>query len=103
MGKVHFDGLTKDARTWDQVADDLGEVRASVESIDIYRGAFSFAAMDVWDSYDQIRQQVIALLQAGATEASGAGAALRGIRDMLEENEQAAVDEFGGMWTPADI
>lgn len=103
MAKAHFDALNKDAATWDQVASDLTTVKNAVESIDIYRGAFSFAAMDVYDSYAQVRQQVIDVLAAGATEATGASTALSQIRATLEANEQAAVEEFGGMWTPKDI
>lgn len=100
MGKVHFDALSKDATTWSTVATEIDGIRGAVESIEIYRGAFSFAAMDVFDSYAQVRQQVIELLSAGANAAS---TALTDIRIAVEANEDAAVSEFGGMWTPRDL
>ena len=103
MAKAHFDALAKDATTWDGVATDMEAVKGSVQSIEIYRGAFSFAAMDVADTYAEVRQRVIDLLSAGAGEATGASTALSKIRSTLEANEQAAVEEFGGMWTPRDI
>lgn len=103
MGKVNFDALTKDAKTWDQVSTDLKTASGAVGAVDISRSAFSFAALDVFDTYAQVRQHVIDLLTAGATEADGGAAALLAIRTTLEANESAAVSEFGGMWTPKAI
>ncbi len=103
MAKAHFEALGKDAATWDGVATELETVKSSVQSIEVNRGAFSFAAMDVADTYAEVRQRVIDLLVAGAGEATGASTALSAIRTTLEANEQAAVEEFGGMWTPREI
>ncbi|MDA4894879.1 MULTISPECIES: hypothetical protein [Microbacterium] len=100
MGLVEFNALTEDASKWDGAAQQLGAIETALNGIDVYRGAFSFAAMDVFDEYVQVRDHVLRLLREGAGETAGAATALRRIRTDLEANENAAINEFGGMWAP---
>ncbi len=100
MGLVEFDALTDDAKKWDAAADRLTAIMTAMDGIDVSRGAFSFAAMDVFDEYVVVRDHMRALLQDGRTEMTSAADALRSIRRDLEADENAAIDEFGGMWAP---
>ena len=98
--KVAFEALTHDASTWDGVSETLSRARADIDAIDVYRGAFSFAGLDLADSYAELHATVVALLGDGA-EATHAGAdALRAVRDDFLRYEDIAQSELYALWQP---
>lgn len=95
---VAYDALTSDAARWDDIAAGLDEAKASVQSLDLGRGEFSFAATDVADEYARIRSLVIQLLDTGAAQTRGAATALREIREDFESTEAAIQASLAEMW-----
>ncbi|KQO96883.1 hypothetical protein [Leifsonia sp. Leaf264] len=99
---VAYDALTNDARRWDGVAARLDQAKASVANLDLGRGEFSFAAMDVADEYARLRALVVRLLEDGATQTRGAASALREIREDFEGTDAAIQASLAELWEPAD-
>ncbi|MBN9177401.1 MAG: hypothetical protein J0I43_08570 [Microbacterium sp.] len=98
--RVAFEALTKDASVWDGVGDALSAAQSEVAAIEVNRGAFSFAAIDLADSYAQLHTTVAGLLRDGA-EATHAGAdALRTVRDDFSRYEDIAQSELYALWQP---
>ena len=63
-------------------------------------GAFSFAGLDLADSYAELHATVVTLLGDGA-EATHAGAdALRAVRDDFLRYEDIAQSELYALWQP---
>ncbi|MEL4319824.1 hypothetical protein WJX64_12485 [Leifsonia sp. YIM 134122] len=95
---VAYDALTKDAGRWDGVADGLDRISTSVATLDLGRGEFSFAGIDVADEYARIRTAVLRLLADGATQTRGAATALREIREDFEGTDAAIQASLAEMW-----
>jgi hypothetical protein len=100
--KVAFEALTKDASVWDDVGDTLEAGHGDVEAISVNRGAFSFAATDVADSYFELQTRVADLLKSGATETRAGAGALRAVRNDFERLEDVTASELYKIWKPAE-
>ncbi|WP_029144845.1 hypothetical protein [Microbacterium luticocti] len=95
-----FEALSKDAAIWDAAGDTLAQAQTDLRNTQVYRGAFSFAAMDVADLYAQLHQQVIDLLGHGATETRAGATALRAVRTDFEKYEDITRCDLYDMWQP---
>ncbi|MFN3949951.1 hypothetical protein [Microbacterium sp.] len=95
-----YEALSKDASLWDAAGDTLESGHSELSGIDVYRGAFSFAAMDVADSYEQIRTQVMTLLEQGATATRAGADALRAVRADFERYEDETQSGLYEVWQP---
>ncbi|WP_025158785.1 hypothetical protein [Leifsonia aquatica] len=97
---LSFEALSKDATIWDAAADSLESSRSELSGIEVYRGAFSFAAMDTADVYAQLHQQVMTLLQQGATATRDGANALRAVREDFERFEDITKADLYAVWQP---
>jgi hypothetical protein len=95
---VAYEALSHDADLWDGVAGELTSAHGKVQSIEIYRGAFSFAGTAAADAYLAARETVLELLSEGATQAGGAATALRDIRNSFAANEAQTQADLAGVW-----
>ncbi len=100
--KASFEALGKDAAIWDDASGVLSDAQREASTIHVYRGAFSFAAMDVADSYIQLSAQVLELLAQGVVETQGIATTLRAVRDDFQRQEDYNQSEYSSMWQPAD-
>jgi hypothetical protein len=98
--KVAFEALSKDATVWDEAGDTLETAQGAVADIEVNRGAFSFAAMDVADSYSELHSRVSELLRSGAVETRAGADALRAVREEFERLEDITTSELNSMWKP---
>lgn len=98
--KVAYEALSKDATLWDSVGDALETAQSETRSIAMYRGAFSFAAMDVADDYATLHQRVIDLLGDGAKATHDGATALRTVRDDFEKLDDYQQAEIYSVWQP---
>ena len=98
--KVAYEALSKDASIWDEAGDTLDTAYTEVNSIEVYRGAFSFAAIDIADTYAELHAQVLALLQAGGAATHAGADALRTVRDDFERLEDYTQAELYSVWQP---
>ncbi|QAY59137.1 hypothetical protein ET475_03440 [Microbacterium protaetiae] len=95
-----FDALSKDAEIWDAAGDTLSQAQSDLNGIGVYRGAFSFAALDIADQYAQLHQTVSDLLGDGATNTRAGAAALRAVRADFEKYEDITRCDLYDMWQP---
>lgn len=96
-----FEALTKDASIWDEAGDTLEASQTELAAIEVNRGAFSFAAMDVADLYAGLHQQVVSLLSEGAAATRSGADALRAVRDDFQRYEDVTQSELHSVWQPA--
>lgn len=95
-----YEALSKDASLWDAAGDSIEAGRTELSGIDVYRGAFSFAALDVADSYKEIRAQVMTLLEQGAAATRAGADALRAVRADFERYEDETQSGLYDIWQP---
>lgn len=100
--KFAYDALAKDATIWDEAAASLQKASQAAGAIEIYRGAFSFAGLDVADEYAALHAKVMDLLRDGSTEAGRIAQTLRTVRDDFQRVEDLATSEFHSMWKPVE-
>lgn len=98
--KIAYEALSKDASIWDSVGDTLEESQNDLGRIEVYRGAFSFAAMDVADTYLALHASVMALLGDGAAATRAGAEALRTVRNDFESLEDYTQAEIFSVWQP---
>lgn len=98
--KLAFEALTKDASVWDAAGDTLDASRSALAAIDVYRGAFSFAALDIADDYAELHARVTDLLAAGAAATRAGAEALRAVRNDFERYEELTQSELYALWQP---
>lgn len=95
-----FDALSKDAQIWDAAGDTLQQAQTDLNTIAVYRGAFSFAARDVADQYARLHQTVVGLLGEGATKTRAGATALRAVRTDFEKYEDITRADLYDTWQP---
>lgn len=100
--KFAYDALADDAKIWDEAAAVLQKASQAAAAIEIYRGAFSFAGLDVADEYALLTAKVMELLGDGSTEADRIAQTLRTVRDDFQRVEDVATSEFRSMWKPIE-
>ncbi|MDQ4215272.1 hypothetical protein [Microbacterium capsulatum] len=100
--KLCFDALGKDASIWDEAGNTLETASRTIDGVDVYRGAFSFGALEVADQYAQLHTQVVQLLTDGAREVRAGATALRAVRDDFQRFEDISKSEYYKMWQPAE-
>ena len=100
--KVAFEALSKDASIWDAASDTLDAAHHDLAGVTVNRGAFSFAAMDVADSYLTLHTRVMDLLKMGATHTRAGATALRAVRDDFERFEDVTKSDLYKIWKPVD-
>lgn len=98
---LSFEALTKDASIWDEASATLQSSANDLSGIEVNRGAFSFAAIDLADAYEELHARVQQLLGDGARETSAGAAALRAVRDEFERYEEITHSELYQIWQPA--
>ena len=98
--KVAYEALSNDAALWDSVGDTLDDALVQARGIEVYRGAFSFAAQDVADDYAEMHDLVVSLLAGGATATRKGAKALRAVRDDFEKLDDYQQAEIYSVWQP---
>lgn len=100
--ELAYEALTKDAQRWDSVGDSLDQASSVVSGLDLHRGAFSFAGIEVADYYAALRLRVLELLAEGSAQTHGAATALRATRADFESNEQSIQTAVDALWQPVE-
>ncbi|MFF1540378.1 hypothetical protein ACFVWL_09880 [Microbacterium sp. NPDC058269] len=98
---LSFEALTKDASIWDEASATLQSSANDLSGIEVNRGAFSFAAIDLADTYAEMHTRVQQLLSDGASRTSEGADALRAVRDDFERYEDITQSELYRIWQPA--
>ncbi|MCT2223364.1 hypothetical protein [Microbacterium paraoxydans] len=98
---LSFEALTKDATLWDAASATLQSSAGEIAGIEVNRGAFSFAAIDLADLYAELHSRVQQLLTDGANRTSEGADALRAVRDQFERYEDITQSELYRIWQPA--
>lgn len=98
---LSFEALSKDASIWDEASATLQSSADDIGAIEVNRGAFSFAAMDVADQYAQLQTLVQQLLADGARLTGEGADALRAVRNDFERHEDITQSELYRIWQPA--
>ena len=97
---VAAEALTADATRWDEIGDAIDEAKTAAYSLDLHRGAFSWAGTAAADTYATLLTQVTTLLTEGSTQTHGAATALRAVRSDWESTEADIQAEVGSLWQP---
>ncbi|GAB3409682.1 hypothetical protein GCM10027515_28790 [Schumannella luteola] len=100
--KVQFDALSNDATVWNAAGETLTAAHRSLQGIEVNRGAFSFAAMDVADTYLEVHTTVMRLLDQGTEAVGGIATQLRAVRADFENNEDVTRAALYALWQPND-
>lgn len=97
-----FEALTSEANEWDDTSDALATAASTVTGLTLPSSAFSFICFmtGVDSSYNQARQHIEDVLDAGALETSKIADALREVRRDFHSTDDNVVHEVQSVWIP---